>query len=224
MLVFFLLAACCFGQTDYALMLAAAKRSDPNREPHQRASDVLLAAQIKSGDSAADTGAGSGYYTGRLSGMVGPTVREFAVEVSETSLGVLRERVRTDGLKNGAVVRAEPGDPHLDAAASLDAVLIVDAYHDFVQDQGMLQQTHKALKPGGRLVIADYFSPQADNQPRENQARRHVLAPSLAVEELRRAGFAVEKLEDPFLERKPEAKGSHIAEAALWLLTAIRPL
>jgi ubiquinone/menaquinone biosynthesis C-methylase UbiE len=223
MLIFFLLAACCFGQTDYASMLAAAKRSDPNREPHQRASDVLLAAQIKRGDSAADIGAGSGYYIARLSGMVGPTGRVFAVEVAETALGVLRERVRTDGLKNVAVVRGEPGDPHLDAA-SLDAVLIVDAYHDFVQHQGMLQQIHKALKRGGRLVIADYFSPQADNQPRENQARRHVLAPSLAVEELRRAGFTVEKLEDPFLDRKPEAKGSHIAEAALWLLAAIRPL
>jgi len=53
-------------QTDSASALAAAKECDATREQYQRASAILRALDLKSGDSAADVGAGGGYYTDRL--------------------------------------------------------------------------------------------------------------------------------------------------------------
>lgn len=37
----------------------------------------------------------------------------------------------------------------------MDAVLIVNAYHEMPQYQSMLQYIQESLKPGGRLVILD---------------------------------------------------------------------
>lgn len=210
-------------QPDSASALASAKVYDGTREQYQRASAILRAMELKSGDSAADVGAGGGYYTDRLSSIVGPEGRIFAVEVRESSLQLLKFRATTDHLDNVAVVRGEPNNPHLNAR-SLDAVLIVDAYHEMPEFKPMLQQLHRALKPGGRLVIADYSDRPGRNQPREDQTKKHFLSPGLVSEELRQAGFEIVKLDDPLLERKPDVKNARIGTADLWLLTARRPM
>jgi predicted methyltransferase len=76
-------------------------------------------------------------------------------------------------------------------------VLIVDAYHEMKEFEAMLEQIHRALKPGGRLVIADYNDRPGRSQPREDQAKKHFLSPRLVSEELKHAGFEIIKLDDP---------------------------
>ena len=220
--LFLLLAAPCFAQTDYASGLASAKATDARREPLQRASEILSSLDLKSGDSAADVGAGAGYYTERLSSIVGPKGRIFAVEIREVSLGELRERVRADHLDNVTVIRGEPENPHLETG-TLDGVLIVDAYHEMKEYQSMLGQVRNALKPGGRLAIADYCNRPDRSEPREILVRKHFLPPQMVSEELTRAGFEMVRVEDPLAERKPENKEDRIAQGDLWLLVARRP-
>jgi ubiquinone/menaquinone biosynthesis C-methylase UbiE len=203
--------------------LASTRVYDATREEYQRASVILRAMDLKSGDSAADLGAGGGYYTDRLSSIVGSKGRVFAVEVRETALALLKHRAAADHLENVVVVRGEEKNPHLEAG-SLDAVLIVDAYHEMPEYEAILQQLYKALKPGGRLVIADYSDRPGRSQPREDQTKKHFLSPGLVSEELKRAGFEIMKLDDALLERKPDIKNARIGTADLWLLTARRPM
>ncbi|HYW48465.1 MAG TPA: class I SAM-dependent methyltransferase [Bryobacteraceae bacterium] len=215
-----LLAAIGFGQTDYRAALASAKQTDGQREAQQRASEIIGALELKSGDRAADIGAGAGYYTARLSSLVRPGGRVYAVEIREQSLEVLGVRVAQDGLGNVVVTRGAADNPHLEEGA-LDAVLIVDAYHEMPQYKAMLEQIRRALKPAaGWRSRTTAIGRSATT--RESQVMKHLFSPDLAKEEVRQAGFDVKRLEDPLLERKPETGTTRIAMGDLWLLVAVR--
>jgi len=70
-------------------------------------------------------------------------------------------------------------DPHL-PPASLDLVLIANAYHEFSEPEAILTAVNRALKHDGRLVIVEFaeghpFGPQ-DNAERMtiNQIRAEI--------------------------------------------------
>ena len=54
------------------------------------------------------------------------------------------------------------------------------------------------LKPGGRLVVADYSMPAHRSQFRDDPVKIHKIDPALVCEELTRAGFHVAACEDPY--------------------------
>jgi predicted methyltransferase len=74
-----------------------------------------------------------------------------------------------------------------------------------------------ALKPGGRLVVADHMPLKNRGGPRAEQTKDHVIAPELVEEELRSFGFTVLQRDDNFVNR-PDL-GEHI----LWMLAGERP-
>ena len=41
-------------------------------------------------------------------------------------------------------------------AGSIDAALMVDAYHEFSHPREMMQSLFKALRPGGRIILLEY--------------------------------------------------------------------
>jgi SAM-dependent methyltransferase len=98
----------------------------------------------------------------------------------------------------------------------------VDSYHHFEQYQPMLEHILHALKPDGRLVIADYSLREHRTEPRADQLKRHEIDPELVRTEIVREGFDVVKVEDPFVKRAPEAKNSSTGRADLWLMVARR--
>jgi ubiquinone/menaquinone biosynthesis C-methylase UbiE len=134
------------------------KAGDQNREVQQRATDLLQAMNAAPGDWVADVGAGAGYYVMRLSTIVGPQGKVFAEEVWNPALRSLDLRVKLFDLHNVEVVKGEDDDPKL-PADSLAAVVVVNSYHHFEKYQPMCEQILHALRPGGRLVVADYSLP-----------------------------------------------------------------
>jgi predicted methyltransferase len=193
---------------------------DKGREQLQRASDILRAMEVTTGDWVADVGAGGGYYSQRLAELVGPSGRVLAEDI--VTMTLLNERMKLFDLRNVEALKGEVDDPKL-PNDSLAAVLVVDAYHHFSQYQSMTEHILRALKPGGRFVIADYSRSGDRSQPRADQIKKHEIDPALVRTELERVGFRVLRCEDPFLKQMPEAKGSRAAEADLWLMTAVRP-
>ncbi len=131
------------------------KAGDANREPYQKATGLVAALKLSRGDWVADVGAGAGYYSMRLAEIVGPEGKVFAEDISDSSMRWLNDRVKVFNLSNVEIVKGTPDDPRL-PADRLDAVLVVDSYHHFSNCEGMLDKILHSLKPGGRLVIADY--------------------------------------------------------------------
>ena len=109
----------------------------------------------------------------------------------------LRTRVEQESLRNVQIVEGTADDPML-PENTLDAALIVNAYHEMSEHQAMLAHLRKALKPTGRLIIVEPISPSRRDGNRESQASRHEIAPEFVLRDAREAGFSVAALEDPF--------------------------
>ena len=129
----------------------------PDRDAWQQPWRVMDALGIADGSAVADVGAGGGWFTVRLARRVGPNGLVYAEDVQRQMIDSIQRRVQREGFRNVRIVLGQDDDPRLPAAA-LDAVLIVDAYHE-VQDRiGLLRAILAALKPTGRLGIVDFKS------------------------------------------------------------------
>lgn len=170
------------------------------REAWQKVGEIFEAMQVKPGAVVADIGAGDGFFTSRLSKAVGGEGRVHAVDVAADTLRRLRKRVEDDGLSNVTVIEGATDDPKL-PDSSLDAILIVNAYHEMGAHQAMLARMRTALKPGGRLVIVEPIAASRRDSRREDQTRSHEIAASFVREDARLAGFREVALHDPFTTR-----------------------
>jgi predicted methyltransferase len=210
-----------------ALLIAAApsraqEHQGPPRDSWQRVDDVFRELGIAPGSRVADLGAGGGYFTTRLARAVGPSGRVYAVDVNPISLRELREALPKD-LTNIEVVRGEENDPKL-PPASLDAVLVVNAYHEFAEYAAVLARVREALKPGGRLVLIEPVPRRAEDTTRSSQARRHTIAIEFAAADLTAAGFEIVKQDLAFVSRPEHQEASGTAVKPVdWLLVARRP-
>jgi precorrin-6B methylase 2 len=74
---------------------------------------VLDSLDLRPGEVVADLGAGSGYFTFRISPKVGETGKVLAVEIQEAMLNTLRARAARMKATNVEVVQGSEIDPHL---------------------------------------------------------------------------------------------------------------
>ena len=127
----------------------------PEREREERPSLLLKALRLRPGMVVADIGAGSGYFTFRISPLVGPTGKVIAVDIQPEMLAIMRRRIREKDIRNVQLVRGTATDPKLQPR-SVDLILMVDVYHEFSHPYEMTVAMVKALKPGGRMVFVEY--------------------------------------------------------------------
>jgi ubiquinone/menaquinone biosynthesis C-methylase UbiE len=127
----------------------------PDRDRWQRPDRIMDALGIADASRVADVGAGSGWFTVRLARRVGPQGVVYAEDVQQEMLNAITRRVQREGLANVRPVLGRGPDPRL-PEASLDAVLIVDAYHEIEDRIGFLANVARALKPQGRIGVVDF--------------------------------------------------------------------
>jgi precorrin-6B methylase 2 len=135
--------------------LAADWLDRPEREREEEPARLMEALKLRPGDAVADIGAGSGYFTFRLSDRVGPKGKVYAVEIQQEMLDIIGKRMKARDVNNIELVLGTETDPKL-PANSVDMVLMVDVYHEFAQPYEMTAAMVRALKPGGRLVFVEY--------------------------------------------------------------------
>jgi ubiquinone/menaquinone biosynthesis C-methylase UbiE len=128
---------------------------DPGRDEYQKPHEVLTALQLKPGETIADIGAGSGYFTLRLAAHVGDKGRVFAVDIDPEMIRYLNRRVRDAGVRNVQTILADPDDPLL-PDASVDRFFVVDTWHHIDKPVEYLAHMKKVLKPGGQVVMIDF--------------------------------------------------------------------
>lgn len=160
-----------------------------NREREERTDLVVEHMELDPHAVVADIGAGSGYFTFRISSEV-PHGRVLAVDIQPEMLAVIERRKESAGTSNVEAVLGTPMDPNL-PNASVDAALMVDAYHEFSNPREMMTALVQALRPGGRVFLVEYREedPSVPIKPlhkmSEAQARREMEAVGLEFVENR---------------------------------------
>jgi ubiquinone/menaquinone biosynthesis C-methylase UbiE len=127
----------------------------PDRDSYQRPEQIMDALYIGEGSIVADVGAGGGWFTVRLARRVGPNGIVYAEDVQPQMIQAIEGRVRGEGLRNVRMVLGTALDPKLPEAA-LDAMLIVDTYHEMDGPITQLRNLAKALKPNGLIGIVEF--------------------------------------------------------------------
>ncbi len=151
-----------------APIVSDAFSTEDARDRVGEAEAVIAAAGVRPGMWVADIGAGEGYYTVRLSPVVGPEGRVLAQDIVPQVRDRLAERVQRDGLENVAVRLGEPDDPKL-PRGSFDRIFLVHMYHEVNEPYAFLWNLRAGLKSGGEIVVVDADRP----------IKRHGTPPSL---------------------------------------------
>lgn len=125
------------------------------REIWDRRGDIVAALELKPGMTVADVGAGTGFFARLFADRVGSGGRVYAVDIAREFVAAILRRAEQDhqpwieGIVN-------PPDRTGLPPGTVDLVFTSDTYHHFEYPEAMLASIHRALKPGGRLVVLDY--------------------------------------------------------------------
>lgn len=159
---------------------------DPKRDAYQQPHEVIQALQLKPGEVIADIGAGSGYFSFRLSRHVGDNGRVYALDTSPDMILHLNRRMRDLAIKNVITILCAPDDPLL-PDASVDRFFICNTWHHIDQRPEYLQLLKRMLKPHGQIVMIDFKKGKTPvGPPLEMRISREEL-----VEEMERSSFRV---------------------------------
>jgi ubiquinone/menaquinone biosynthesis C-methylase UbiE len=167
-----------------------AELEGPDRDAWQRPDQIMDALQIGERSVVADLGAGGGWFTVRLARAVGPNGHVYAEDIQPEMIEVIERRVQREGLKNVTTQFGTADDPKLPAGA-LDAVLIVDAYHEIEHPVTLLRNVRLALKPTGLVGIINFKRDGSGPGPAIDER----VAPEQVIEDARAAGLALVKRE-----------------------------
>lgn len=102
----------------------------------------------------ADIGAGTGYYTFRLSPKV-PQGKVYAVEIQDEMIQQLQDKKRSLKSNNVEIIKASEQSPNL-PDTSIDLAMMVDVYHELEYPQQMLQAIRRSLKKNGKILLLEY--------------------------------------------------------------------
>ena len=158
---------------------------DPARDEWQQPDRVVAELNLKSGDVVADIGAGTGYFTRRLARAVAPGGRALGLDVEPGMVRYMEEDARKLGLDNYEAAVVATDDPGL-APSSVDLIFIADTYHHLPDRISYIRRLSEALKPGGRIVIVDFYKKPLPVGP---PSVKHKVAKQTVFMEFQRAGY-----------------------------------
>jgi ubiquinone/menaquinone biosynthesis C-methylase UbiE len=181
-----------------------------DRDRWQKPDELIRNLNLRPGSSVADIGCHEGYMTFKLSRVVGGSGKVYAVDVEQKKIDLIKGHINERKVTNITTIKGDYDDPKL-PSNTLDAVIIVDAYHEMDDHDKILLHIMDALKPGGRLVLCEPFAEARKDAPRKDQEKEHELGINYAIEDLKKAGYLVIKQQFPFVERVE--KGD-----AMWML------
>ena len=159
----------------------------PDRDIWQHPDEVMDKLLIAEASVVADIGAGAGWFTIRLARRVGPNGIVYAEDVQPEMLLAISRRVKSLGLSNVKTILGTDEDPDL-PAGSLDAALMVDAYHEGDNRDArvsLLRNLAEALRPNGRIGLIDFRLEGSGPGP----APEERVSPETVIAEAKSAGL-----------------------------------
>lgn len=114
----------------------------------------ILAPYLHAGDRVLEPGCGGGYFTIAMARLVGANGHVQAIDVQEQMLVGLRNRAA----RHGVADRIHPSQctpDHLGTEGVFDFALAFWMVHEVDDRETFLREIHDALRPGGRMLIAE---------------------------------------------------------------------
>lgn len=158
-------------------------------EEPERLLDIL---DLKPGQTVADLGAGTGYYSRRIALRVGPQGRVLAVDVQPRMLELIDQFAARENIANIETILGEDGDPKL-PTGSVDWILLVDVYHEIQEPQAMLAHLRATLRPNGRIALVEY---RLEGDTAEHIRPEHRMSVEQIQNEWEAAGFELVELDE----------------------------
>jgi ubiquinone/menaquinone biosynthesis C-methylase UbiE len=122
------------------------------QDPH-----AILSPFVTAGMTVLEPGPAMGFFTLELARLVGPAGRVVAVDVQEKMLAALRRRAAKRGLDGRIEPRLATADGMgiADLAGRVDFALAFAMVHEVKDHARFFAEVGAALKPGGRLLLAE---------------------------------------------------------------------
>jgi ubiquinone/menaquinone biosynthesis C-methylase UbiE len=126
-----------------------------SREISQKRNKIVKACQLKRGMDVADIGAGTGLFTRLFAAKVKSKGVVYAVDISDKFIEHILKTSKEQNLKNVKGILCSQDATKL-PPNSIDLAFICDTYHHFEFPFKTMATVHKALRPGGRLIVIDF--------------------------------------------------------------------
>ena len=154
---------------------------DPSRDEWQKPHGVVMALNLKPTDTIADIGAGTGYFARRFAMHAG---KVYAVDIDQKLLDIAGK----DAPANLKTVLATADDPRL-PDGSVNVIFFCDVLHHIENRAAYYPKLAKALKPGGRIVVIEFYKKDMPIGPPPSMK----LSDDEVIAEFRNAGFTLSK-------------------------------
>jgi len=126
-----------------------------SREVSIKRKEIVAACKLQPGMIVADVGAGTGMFTRLFAAEVGAKGKVFAVDIADNFLEHIKKTCVEAKVANVETVKCTATSAELPENA-VDVVFICDTYHHFEFPFRTMSSIHKALKPGGRVIVIDF--------------------------------------------------------------------
>jgi ubiquinone/menaquinone biosynthesis C-methylase UbiE len=153
------------------------------REREENPTLAVQGLQLAEDAVVADIGSGSGYYTFRIAPLV-PNGKVIGVDIQPEMVEFLTKKATELGVKNVESHLGKIDNTQL-SADSIDAAIMVDAYHEFSHPNEMMQSIFCALKPGGKIYLLEYRAEDPDVPIKP----LHKMSQAQAIKEMKAVGL-----------------------------------
>lgn len=150
---------------------------------------VIRELSVGLGDTVADFGAGSGYFSFEFAKTVGSEGKVYALDVLPSALEAITSRAKTLGLANVVATRVNLERPNGSGlgAGSVDWVIVKDVLMQNKDKATILREVARILKPDGRAIIIEWHPDEGTVGP-ERELR---IAPEQLKAWLSESGLSV---------------------------------
>lgn len=172
--------------TDRRFNASEAHRLDaPERLVWLPPADVVRALHLHGGETVADIGAGTGYFSFPIRRALGASGRVFAVDAQREMLAHLRDKMQQESVAGIDLVHAEADSTTLPDTCC-DLVFMANVWHEFTDRLAVLRESLRILRHPGRVAILDW---RPDVEREAGPPLEHRIAAATAAAELDAAGF-----------------------------------
>jgi len=167
----------------------------PDRAEWQKPEQIMDLLRIAEGSVVADLGAGGGWFTIQLARRVGPNGIVYGEDIQQPMIDFIGQRARRENLTWVKPILGTATDPRL--PPGIDAMLIVDTYHEVEDPIALFRNAARSLKPQGLIGVVDFLPGGGGPGP----APEERPDPQAVIKAAEAAGLRLQKREDipPFM-------------------------